>query len=278
MQLYHELRLITARPDDAALAQTPHRLYGVLSAAEKCSAGRWASLALVEIADTLARGRLPVVVGGTGLYLRALTTGLSRIPTVPAAHRAAAERRLKEIGAAVFHAELAGIDPVAAGRLSPNDRQRLVRAREVFDATGRTLSDWQREPPENVGPGYRFATLLLAPPRSDLYAAIDSRFAAMVEAGAIDEAREFAALGLDPDLPAAKAIGLRPLVRHAAGEIPLAEALELGQRESRRYAKRQGTWFRHQIIPQITIETNFLERNNKKIFSFVSKFLLTTTP
>lgn len=277
MQLYAELRLITARPDDAMLGRAPHRLYGVLSASERCSAGRWASLAQAEIADALAHGRLPVVVGGTGLYLRALMTGLSRIPAASVEVRAAAERRFKDIGPAAFHAELAEIDPVAAGRLSPNDRQRLVRAREVFDATGRTLSDWQREPREQAGPGHDFATLLLMPPRAELYAAIDARFAAMVAAGAVDEARNFAELGFDPDLTAAKAIGLRPLMRHAAGEIPLTEAVELGRRESRRYAKRQGTWFRHQIIPQMTIEKKLIERSYKEIFSFVTKFLLTTT-
>jgi tRNA dimethylallyltransferase len=275
MQLYRELRVITARPDDDTMARAPHRLFGVLPAAERCSAGRWLSLALAEIAATLARGRLPVVVGGTGLYLRALMTGLSRIPTVPAEHRLAAERRFGEIGAAAFHAELARIDPVAAQRLSPNDRQRMIRAREVFEATGRPLSDWQREPPETAGQGYRFATMVLAPPRADLYAAIDARFQRMVDHGAVDEARRFAALGLDPALPATKAIGLRPLIRHAAEEISLTEALELGQRESRRYAKRQGTWFRHQIIPQITLETKLSECRNTRIFALISGFLLT---
>ena len=277
MQLYRELRLITARPNEAALARARHRLYGVLAASQRCSAGRWLTLALAEIADTLARGRLPVVVGGTGLYLRALMTGLSRIPDVADEYRDAAERRFKDIGAAAFHAELVETDPVAARRLSPNDRQRLVRAREVFDATGRTLSDWQSEPPENAAQGYRFATVLLAPRRDELYAAIDARFARMVDAGAIDEARDFADLGLEPDLPAAKAVGLRPLMRCAAGEISLAEALELGRRESRRYAKRQGTWFRHQIIPQITLETKLIESIDTKIFPYISKFLLTTT-
>jgi tRNA dimethylallyltransferase len=277
MQLYRELRLISARPDDAAMGRAPHRLYGVLPASERCSAGRWVSLALAEIADTLAHGRLPVIVGGTGLYLRALMTGLSRIPSVAALYRDAAERRFQDIGATAFHAELAGIDLIAAERISPNDRQRMIRAREVFDATGRTLSDWQREPPENAGQGYQFATILLAPPRAELYAAIDSRFEAMIEAGAMDEARKFAQLGLDPALPAAKAIGLRPLMAHVAGEIPLAQALELGQRESRRYAKRQGTWFRHQIIPNITHETKLIESYDYNIFSFISNFLLTTT-
>jgi tRNA dimethylallyltransferase len=278
MQLYRELRVITARPDDAALARAPHRLYGVLPASERCSAGRWVALALAEIAEALARGRLPIVVGGTGLYLRALMTGLSRIPPVAAMYRDAAEQRFQTLGAAAFHDELVDIDPIAARRLSPNDRQRMVRAREVFDATGRTLSDWQREPPEQAGQGHEFATVLLTPSRGDLYAAIDARFTDMVESGALEEARRFAQLGLYPDLPAAKAIGLRPLMRHGAGEIPLSEALELGQRESRRYAKRQGTWFRHQIIPQITVETKLMENKSEKIFSYISKFLLTTTP
>ena len=275
MQLYRELSVITARPGPETTARTPHRLYGELPAAERCSAGRWHGLAVAEIDACAAAGRLPVVVGGTGLYLRALMTGLSRVPPVAPEIRAAAQDRLERMGGAAFHAELANDDPVMADRLSPNDRQRLIRAREVLDATGRSLADWQREPPETDHRNDSFAPILLTPPREELYAACDRRFERMVAAGAVDEARAFAGLRLAPDLPAAKAIGLRPLIRHAAGEIDLDEALLLGQRETRRYAKRQSTWFRHQITPARTYSEQYSERVKSEIFSFISYFMLT---
>ena len=279
MQVYRELPILTAAPDRARQARVPHRLYGVIPVGEACSAGRWRGLALAEIAAARAAGRLPVVVGGSGLYLRALMTGLARIPPVPAALRGALRARLERCGAAALHAELAVRDPVMAARLGPGDGQRIARALEVLEATGRSLADWQRP---RSGPGgapeLRFLTLLLMPPRESLYAACDARFKAMVAGGAVAEARALGTAGLDARLPAMKAVGLRELLRHAAGDITREEAVRLGQQATRRYAKRQMTWFRHQMTPDHIISEQYSETFKPKIFSYISKFLLTSPP
>ena len=279
MQVYRELPILTAAPDRAARARVPHRLFGVIPAREGCSAGHWRGLAVAEIAAANDAGRLAVVVGGTGLYLRVLLTGLARIPPVPNGLRRAVRGRLGRDGAAALHAELAARDPVMAARLTPGDGQRVARAIEVLEATGRSLADWQRPRP---GPGaadrLRFLTLLLMPPRAALYAACDARFEAMIAHGALDEARALGAGGLDPALPAMKAVGLRELLRHGAGEITLEEASRLGRQATRRYAKRQITWFRNQMIPDHTIGAQYSETIKPKIFSYISNFLLTSTP
>ena len=275
MQVYRELKVLTARPTADDMARVPHRLFGVLSAAESCSVGRWRDLALAEIARARRAGRLPVIVGGTGLYLRVLMTGLTRLPPVPAAVRAAARRRLDRIGAPALHAELGRRDPVMAARLAPGDGQRVARAWEVLEATGRSLAEWLREPGPGAPPETAFLTLLMMPPRDALYAACDDRFDGMMRGGALEEARSFAALGLDPDLPAARAVGLRPLLRHIAGDITLDEAQLLGRRDTRRYAKRQMTWFRHQLAPDAVFTEKFSESIEPKIFPFISEFLLT---
>lgn len=247
MQVYRELAILTARPGPDVVARAPHRLYGTLPAAEPCSAARWRDLALGEIAAALASGRTPIVVGGTGLYLRALVEGIAEIPPVPPAVRAAAEARLAEIGGAAFRAELAGRDPETAARLSDNDRQRLVRAREVVDATGRPISAWQRGPTLAPPPGLLFDLIALLPPREALHAACDGRFDAMMAAGAVEEVAALDALGLDPSLPAMKALGVPELRRFVRGELDRAVAVERAKTATRRYAKRQTTWFRHQL-------------------------------
>src|SRR4051812_3908656 len=187
MQVYADLAVLTARPGPEALARVPHRLYGVLPATEACSAARWRDMALDAIAEAAGQGRLPVVVGGTGLYLRALMEGLAEIPSVPAPVRADARARHARLGGPAFHAGLAARDPAMAARLAPGDTQRLIRAWEVLEATGRSLADWQAAPSAGPPPGLRFATLVLDPPRDALYAACDGRFRAMVAAGALDE-------------------------------------------------------------------------------------------
>lgn len=247
MQVYRELSILTARPGPAALARVPHRLYGVLPAAEPCSAARWRGHALAEIAEALVRGRMPVLVGGTGLYLRALIEGLAEIPPVPEAVRREVAERLAALGGDAFRAELARRDPASAARLAPGDTQRLIRAAEVVEATGRPLGAWQADPGLAPPPGLRFAVTVLLPAREPLYAACEARFAAMMEAGALDEVRALDALRLDPSLPAMKALGVPPLRAHLAGEIDRATAVERAVRETRRYAKRQTTWFRHQL-------------------------------
>ncbi len=251
MQLYSDLDVLTARPPAEDLARAPHRLYGVLPAAERGSAARWRDMALAEIDAAKAEGRLPVVVGGTGLYLRALMQGLSEVPPIPDEVRAAAHARLASIGGEAFRSELVARDPASA-RLNAGDTTRLTRAWEVLEATGRPLSHWQSRTAQGAPEHLRFTVIVLDPPRADLYAQCDRRFHLMMGQGALEEVRRLDALArerdLAPDLPVLKALGVPELRRHLHGEIPLDEAVALAQQSTRRYAKRQVTWFRHQIV------------------------------
>jgi tRNA dimethylallyltransferase len=276
MQLYHELDILTDRPGPEALARAPHVLYGVVSAAEACSVGRWRKMASAEIERAARESRMAIVTGGTGLYIRALINGLAVIPEIPPAIRRAARARLAAVGTAEFHAELARRDPRMAARLRDTDRQRLVRAWEVREATGRSLAEWQDAPDEAPPAAWRFFTLRLIPPREDVYAACDDRFDRMIERGAVEEARALAGLDLDPGLPAMKAVGVPPLIRHIAGDIPFEEARRLAQRDTRRFARRQMTWFRNQLTSTLSLSEQYSERLNSKIFPLISNFLLTT--
>ena len=254
MQVYRDLRVLSARPDDAALATAPHRLDGILDGAELCSAARWATLAHGEIAAAQAAGRLPIVVGGTGLYLRTLLHGIAAVPEIPEEIREAARARHRAIGGEAFRAELAALDPAAAARLPAGDGQRLVRAYEVVTATGRTLGDWQRAGAEGV-PRYDSRQFVLLPPRDALYAACDGRLEAMIAAGALDEVRALMARDLPPEMPILKALGVPELARHLAGEVDLAAAIAAAQQATRNYAKRQFTWFRHQLTDAEILDT-----------------------
>jgi tRNA dimethylallyltransferase len=275
MQIYRELRVLTARPMEEDEAEIPHRLYGAMPAAEACSAGHWRELALAEIRRAHEAGKLPVICGGTGLYIKALTEGLSPMPEVPEEIRTACRARLSEQGAAALHAELAARDPVMADRLEPTDGQRIVRALEVLEATGRSLADWQAVPPGGPPPGLRFLTILMMPPRDWLYARCDRRLAAMLEQGALDEVRRLTAMGLDPALPAMKALGVKELSRYLFENNGLEEALAGAQQATRNYAKRQMTWFRNQIIADMVITEQVSESLLPGIFSFIRHFLLT---
>jgi len=276
MQVYSDLAVLTARPGPAELARAPHRLYGVLDAAELCSAARWSGLAEREIAAAGRAGRLPILVGGTGLYFRALLRGLAPMPEIPEAVRRTARALHKELGGIEFHALLAGLDPEMAARLHPSDSQRLVRAYEVVLGTGRSLGDWQRS--ASARARGNTAALLLMPPRDILYAAIDRRFDAMISAGALDEVRALMKRGLSPELPALKAVGVPELARYLAGELSLDRAVSEAQQASRRYAKRQMTWFRHQMpptsdLPCLILGTQFSASLLPEIFSFIRQFL-----
>lgn len=282
MQVYRELTILTARPGPNDLVRAPHRLYGVLGAAERCSAARWRGLALAEIAASHRAGRLPILAGGTGLYLRALLEGLSPIPDVPAEIRAAAMDRLASLGAPAFHAELAKRDPVTAARLQPGDRQRLVRAWEVLEATGRSLADWQHQAPrsEPDEPALAPRSFVLEPPRPALYAACDARLEGMIAAGALDEVSALDRLGLASSLPAMKAVGVPELLAHLRGETDLETALAAARQATRRYAKRQMTWFRHQMATAERLETGgvtaqLLESLRPRIFANIRHFMLT---
>lgn len=274
MQVYDVLRVLTARPAPADESRAPHRLYGVLPPAQACSAALWRDMAAAEVAAAWAAGRLPIVVGGTGLYLRALQQGLSPIPEIPDAIRQAARAGLAELGNARFHALLAERDPVMAARLAPGNSQRLVRALEVLEATGRSLADWQAEPAEG-GITARWLTVALLPPRDTLNAACDGRFRRMVEDGALDEVRALMALGLDPALPAMKALGVPELIACLRGTSGLDDAIAAAQRATRAYAKRQLTWFRHQLPQAVTLPEQFSESLPSRFFPFIRRFLLT---
>jgi tRNA dimethylallyltransferase len=253
MQIYRDLALVTARPGPAELARAPHRLYGVLDGAELCSAARWAALARAAITDSAAAGSLPILCGGTGLYLRTLLHGIAAVPEIPDDFRRRARQRHAELGAAAFRAELSRLDPVGAARLEPGDTQRLIRAYEVVSATGAPLGEWQRRQPIEPG-GLAPVIFTLLPPREALYASIDARFAGMVEAGALDEVRALIARRLDQDLPVMKAVGVPELSAYLAGNLALDAAIGAAQQASRRYAKRQFTWFRHQM-PEASVIT-----------------------
>jgi tRNA dimethylallyltransferase len=277
MQVYRDLPILTAQPDEATRARAPHRLYGVLDLDEGCSAGRWRAMAIEAITAAHAAGRVPIVVGGTGLYLRALMGGLADIPDTPPEVRARMAARLDEIGAPAFHAELALRDPIMAARLRPTDRQRLIRAAEVLETTGRSLADWQGETqtPQAGELALSFRRVLVDPPREVLYAACDARFLAMVEQGALAEARRLAERQLDPMLPGMKALGLPALFSHLRGEVALDAAVSQAQSATRHYAKRQVTWFRRQFIADYSIREKFSEQTLEKSIPIIIKFFLT---
>ena len=247
MQVYRDLRVLTARPTVAEEARVPHRLYGHVDASVNFSAGAWVADAAKVLADVRAAGCPPIFIGGSGLYFKALTRGLSAVPPIPADIRETVRARLERDGVEALHAELAQRDPVSAERLKPRDRTRIARALEVVEATGRTLPDWHRDGLPPLLPPGEFSALFLAPERDQLYARIDARFDAMLDAGALEEVAVLAARKLDPLLPAMKAHGVPALIRHLAGEITREQAVEIGRADTRHYAKRQFTWFRHQL-------------------------------
>jgi tRNA dimethylallyltransferase len=245
MQVYRDLRVITARPTRDEEARVPHRLYGHVDAAENYSVGRWLADVAPMLAAVRQEGRVPIFVGGTGLYFKALTQGLSAVPPIPPAIRARLRERMETEGPAALHAELLARDP--SSPIRPGDRPRIARALEVLEATGRPLSQWHDQGLPPLIDAARAVRVFLAPERSELRRRIDARFDTMLAAGALDEVRALAARKLDPLLPAMKAHGVPWLIRHLNGEISLAAAAEGGKNDTRRYTKRQFTWVRHQL-------------------------------
>jgi tRNA dimethylallyltransferase len=246
MQIYRDLAILTARPTPADEAAAPHRLYGVIDGAENFSVGRYAALAGDTIRALWAEGRLPILVGGTGLYFSALEQGLSDIPPIPEAVRATERAACEGVATAELHARLARLDPSEAARLRPSDRLRVMRALEVIAATGKPLSAFHGSRSAGVLAGRRLQRLFLAPERAAVHAAIDRRFEAMIAAGALDEVKALAARGLDPLLPIMRAHGAPALMAHLRGEMSLDDAISRGQADTRAYVKRQFTWFRRQ--------------------------------
>jgi tRNA dimethylallyltransferase len=247
MQVYRDLRIVTARPSAQEEARVPHLLYGHVDAAENYSVGRWCVDASAALGAVERAGRLPVVVGGTGLYFKALTRGLAAVPPIPPQIRSAVRERLEREGTAALYAELSARDAATARRLMPRDRARVTRALEVILATGRSLTDWHREGMKPALDPAVAVKLFLDVERVELYRRIDARFDAMLASSALDEVRALVRRNLDPALPAMKAHGVPWLIRHLNGEIDLAAAVDGAKRDTRRYSKRQGTWFRHQL-------------------------------
>lgn len=244
-QLYADLRVLSARPSAEDEAEVPHRLYGVADAADAWSVGRWRRAVMDLLAELAAEGRPALLVGGTGLYFNALTKGLADIPPVPADIRDAVQAEFDAEGEAVFRRRLAEVDPAAEGAIFPADRQRLVRAFSVHRASGRALSDWKADTRPLLAPG-SYDALVVEPERERLYASCDARVDMMMAQGALDEVRALVARDLPPELPAMKAVGVRELADHLAGDLSLDDAVAAVKQATRNYAKRQLTWFRNQ--------------------------------
>jgi tRNA dimethylallyltransferase len=279
MQVYRELRILTARPTPEDEARVPHALYGFVGGVEAYSAGRYATDAARAIAEAHATGRVPIVVGGTGLYFKALLEGLSPIPAADPEVRAfwrgeAARRR----PAVELHALLAGRDPEMAGRLMPTDTQRIVRALEVLDSTGRSLADWQRQPGRPALAEAETVRLLLLPDRESHGALIDARFDAMLAAGALAEVRALLALGLSTELPIMRAHGVPSLAAHLRGAVSLDEAVAAAKTETRQYAKRQLTWLRRHMIAWKHMNAQETKRFMATELSFIMHGLDPTRP
>ncbi|WP_432807279.1 tRNA (adenosine(37)-N6)-dimethylallyltransferase MiaA [Microvirga terrae] len=246
MQVYGDLRVITARPTPEEETQAPHRLYGHVDAGVNFSVGRYVADAVAALQELKGR-KLPIVVGGTGLYFKALTEGLSDMPAVPDAVREQVRRDSEGLDTPELHSLLSGRDPETARTLHPSDRLRVQRALEVFAATGRPLVSFHGDRQPGPLAGMPIVKLFLAPDRDELRRRIDTRFLAMMDQGALDEVEALGERNLDPMLPAMRAHGVPGLLAHLRGEIPLDEAVARGQGDTRRYAKRQFTWFRHQL-------------------------------
>lgn len=258
LQVYADWRVLSARPSVDEEARAPHLLFGHIDAAERYSVGRWLRDAVEALRALQEQGKRVIVVGGTGLYFRALTQGLAEIPDMPEEVSRAIAARIESEGTEALHAELRAIDPDSAARISPGDPTRILRALAVFEAFGETITALQARTAPPL-PEARFCGLALTPPRASLYNAINARFGGMIEAGALEEARLLLARDLPPELPAMKAVGAPPLFAHLRGEMSLDDAIALGARDTRRYAKRQFTWVSNQTPDWPKLEMPGLE-------------------
>lgn len=267
MQVYREAHILTARPDATQMECAPHLLYGHVSVHERYDVARYASDAAGALSEVRAAGRIPIFVGGTGLYFSVLTEGIPDMPQVPPEIREAARARRDALGRDAFFAELALRDPDAAKRLRASDAQRVLRAYEIFEATGVPLSQWQKGKSVAVLAGLKLASFVLSPPRAELHRRIDSRFDAMLAAGAVAEAERLS--NIDPTLPSAKILGLRELNAVRAGSMEMGEARAAAQAATRQYAKRQSTWFRNRMPAWHSIE----DESQNNIISFMSEFI-----
>ena len=241
-QIYRDLRVLSAAPTEDELKRAEHRLYGVQDGALPCSAAEWAEMARKEIDDIQRSGRTPILAGGTGLYLRTLLDGIAPVPAIDPQVRA----RVRENMLDENRLKLQTLDPEAAARLTPKDSARINRALEVILSTGRTLAEWQKEREGGIAGKVALRPLIMLPPRKWLYARCDERFAHMIDRGAVSEVERLIARKLNPNLPVMRAIGVREIAAYLLGQRTLDEAIAAGQQATRRYAKRQYTWFAHQ--------------------------------
>ncbi|WP_417465109.1 tRNA (adenosine(37)-N6)-dimethylallyltransferase MiaA [Kordiimonas sp.] len=274
MQVYKGLRVITARPSEEDEAKEPHRLYGFLDGSEVCSAAFWAERAMEEITRAWQGDQTPIVIGGTGMYFKVLLSGIAVIPDIPEDIRASVRERCASEGSEALHAELMPLDAVTATRLAPGDSQRICRALEVVLTTGKPISAWQLE--TKPGPMQRYdedgalIKLVLDPPRDVLYDRCNRRFDLMLDEGAMDEVQALMERKLDPTLPVMRSLGVPQLMAYLKGELPLEDAVEDAKMQTRRFAKRQLTWFRNQFgdwkrLPAQLSESEYRDFLNKKI-------------
>lgn len=267
-QMYRELRVLTARPTPQEEALAPHRLYGLLPASEACSAGKWLGLARMEIDWAHGQGKLPIIVGGTGLYIKALMEGIAQIPEIAPAVRAQATQDYDAMGKEAFAERLKWVDPEFFTRLKVHDRQRLIRAYAVWLGSGKPLSYWQARPSASPYPADMFKLYRIDIPREALYERCDRRFAQMVEEGAMDEVKHLISLNLPPELPVMKSVGVPELAQVLRGQSTLEQAVQAASQATRNYAKRQNTWFRNQfsgatLVPYGGNHAEFVEMAGK---------------
>ena len=268
MQLYADLSILTARPSKAEMQDIPHHLYGVLDGGHRASVAAWLELAATAMTAIRARGKMPIIIGGTGMYLDAAVHGIAPIPDVPATIHEDCMALFDAIGGAAFRQKLALHDPLVASRLADGDRQRLIRAMGVFNATGIALGQFQQAEHKGALAG-RPVKIAMLPPRDVLYAGIDARFDVMLEQGAMDEVRQLMSRQLDPSLPLMKALGVTALKAVLEQEMTVDEAAYIAKRDSRHYAKRQMTWLRNNYNAQITLNTKLSESFMESIFSLI---------
>ena len=268
MQLYADLSILTARPSRADMQDIPHHLYGVLDGGRRASVAAWLELAAMMMTTIRARGKMPIIIGGTGMYLDAAVNGIAPIPDVPANIHEDCMALFDAIGGVTFRQKLAVHDPMVASRLADGDRQRLIRAMGVFNATGIPLSQFQKAEHKGTLIG-RPIKIAMLPPRDVLYTRIDARFDVMLEQGAMDEVRQLINRQLDPSLPLMKALGVTALKAVLDQEMTIDEAAYIAKRDSRHYAKRQMTWLRNNYNAQITLNTKLSKSLIESIFSLI---------
>ena len=272
VQIYREIKILSGRPTSDDYRRAPHRLYGIMSIFKPCTLGIWRKMALETIKECELSGRLPIICGGTGLYIKFLLNELSAIPEISPSIKLQAREKLKELGNENFRELLSKNDPASASRIKSGDTNRLLRAWEVFTATTKPLSYWHKKS-RKAGSQHKFFKVCLMPERKALYSICDQRFLEFVEQGAVEEARAFDFITASPELPASKTLGLLELIKYTKGELELSDAVEQAQRATRRYAKRQLTWFRHQLDEDFLIQNLCCRKTQSDCFKKIVNFL-----